>query len=162
MEALCSHPFDSALAICARAAKRPEALSASAKVQLRVVPAVLASVTVVPSNVTRPATPEGFFTFMRGANRVGTHVLLQARDACGNALTRDVPEGLEVLLYFIRTTLVAPLCVCAQSTGATACSPILYLGYLNPVWPENLCVPPDLLCPELRSCLGLCRGSHRL
>lgn len=114
VEALYSHPFDSAVAICARAAKRSEALSASAKVQLRVVPALLASVTVVPSNVTRAATPEGFFTFMRGANRVGTHVLLQARDACGNALTRDVPEGLEVLFCFIRTTLVTPLYMCAK------------------------------------------------
>lgn len=96
VEAVYSPPRDSALAICARASQSAQELSMRAKVLLRVVPGPLASATAAPSNPAGADSPDGFFAFMRGASRARTHVQLQARDACGNALTRDIPEGLEV------------------------------------------------------------------
>lgn len=65
--------------------------------QLRVLPGPLDTVDVTPSSAAAAATePEGFHTFVRGGKRAGTHVLLQAKDACGNFLTRDAVDGLEV------------------------------------------------------------------
>lgn len=97
VEALYSMPDDTAVAACARAAKATNVLSASATVQLRVVPGPLATVAVTPGGGHHAEAPAGFFTFARGTARDGaTHVILQARDACGNALTRDVIDDLPV------------------------------------------------------------------
>eukprot|EP00892_Ulva_mutabilis_P005726 jgi/Ulvmu1/3525/UM163_0006.1 len=94
VEALFSMPQDTALAACAAAAQVPKALSATATVQLRVVPGALAVAAIRPADGSAPQAPEGFATFHRGAARDSTTMVLSATDACGNLLTKDLIEEL--------------------------------------------------------------------